>query len=416
MTDKKTSVADGGSKKPKKTAKTQNKNLNKTEDNGFEAVLKDEEINIPCVGDVVSGKILSIEKSQIKIDINGEFVGVVRGPQLYYEASEYSQLKPGDEVTATIMEEENENGELELSFRTAGQEKAWNDLKSAHDSKEIIKVRINGANKGGLIASFRQISGFIPVSQLSPENYPRVSGGDKNKILEKLKTFVGKELDAIVTGLGPTSDKIIFSEKDAWTEQQKDTLSLYKIGTIVDGTVSAIADFGVFINFGENLEGLIHISELAWQRIDDPGDIFKVGDKIKAEIISVDGAKIFLSAKKLLQDPWSEVEKKYKIGQVVTGKIIKINPFGLFVELDPEIHGLAHMSHLGLAQGAKPEESFAINDEKEFTILSIQPKEHRLGLAVGKVKLKKEEPNKENKKNESEKIKGAEKTEESKIE
>ncbi|MCX6800359.1 MAG: S1 RNA-binding domain-containing protein, partial [Candidatus Falkowbacteria bacterium] len=133
---------------------------------------------------------------------------------------------------------------------------------------------------------------------------------------------------------------------------------------------------------GENLEGLIHISELAWQRIDDPADLFKIGDKIKAEIISMDGSKIFLSAKKLQTDPWSAIEEKYKPNQVVLGKIIKINPFGLFVELDTTIHGLAHISQLGLPAGAKIETLFKIGEERDFIITSIQPREHRLGLTL----------------------------------
>jgi len=138
----------------------------------------------------------------------------------------------------------------------------------------------------------------------------------------------------------------------------------------------------VFLSFGENLEGLIHISELAWQRIDDPSDLFKVGDKIKAEIISIEGSKIFLSAKKLLTDPWQEVDRKYQVGQKVSGTILKINPFGLFVELDKDIHGLAHISQLGLPAGRKINEVYKIGERQDLTVVSLEPKDHRLGLAV----------------------------------
>lgn len=340
----------------------------------------------PIAGGIIEGEVVSTSNNEVKININGYFVGVVRGPELYFEAPEYSELKVGDTVTATVLEEENENGEIELSFRIAGQEKALTDLGEAFDNKDIIKVKVIGANKGGLTANFRQIQGFLPVSQLAPEHYPRVSGGDKTKIFEKLKTFIGKELQVKTTTLNFNEDKVIFSEKDAWTEQQKDVISKYKVGSIVEGRVTAIADFGIFVNFGESLEGLIHISELAWQRIDDPGDLFKINDSIKAEIISMDGAKIFLSAKKLQTDPWSEIGKKYKTGQTITGKVIKINPFGLFVELDESIHGLAHISQLGLTPGVKIEELFKSGESREFVISSIQPKEHRLGLTIQKNK------------------------------
>jgi small subunit ribosomal protein S1 len=367
---------------------TKAKKDNKTSNKDFVKLLDKDTFRVPKVGDIVKGTVLSASKAEVRLDIGGILTGVVRGQELYEEGEEYANLKPGDEIEATVIEEENENGELELSFRYAGQEKAWSSLKDAFENKKVIKVKVMAANRGGLMVSFGQINGFLPVSQLSPEKYPRVSGGDKSKILEKLKSFVGEEMNAMVVNLDENraEEKIIFSEKDVWNEKQKDVITKYKVGTVVEGTITAIADFGVFISFGENLEGLIHISELAWQRIDDPADLFKVGDKIKAEVISVEGSKIFLSAKKLIKDPWKDVEKKYKIGQTVKGVILKINPFGLFVKLDDDIHGLAHISQLGLAPDQKIKDLFKVNQKQEFTVVSLEPKDHRLGLAVAKSK------------------------------
>jgi ribosomal protein S1 len=136
------------------------------------------------------------------------------------------------------------------------------------------------------------------------------------------------------------------------------------------------------VEFGDNLEGLVHNSELAWQRIDDPKELFSVGQKINAEIINIDGSKIFLSIKKLQKDPWKDIDKKYKVGQNVKGKVLKSNPFGLFVELDENIHGLAHISELSKKQISDPGEIAKAGDEMEFTIISIEPKEHRLGLSL----------------------------------
>jgi ribosomal protein S1 len=348
----------------------------------FQKLLDKENLKIPQAGDIVKGTVLSASKAEVKLDIDGITTGVVRGRELYFEADEYANLKLGDEVEATIIEEENENGELELSFRSAGQQKAWSTLIDAFENRKILKVRVNDANKGGLLVSFAQIQGFLPVSQLAPENYPRVNGGDKGKILDKLKSFIGTDFEVKVMALDEKDEKLIISEKEAWQEKQKDIISKYKVGSVVEGIITALTDFGVFISFGENLEGLIHISELAWQRIDDPSDLFKVGDKIKAEIISIEGSKIFLSAKKLLTDPWQDVEKKYQVGQAVSGTILKINPFGLFVELDKDIHGLAHVSQLELAQGQKINEFYKIGEKKDFSVVSIEPKDHRLGLAV----------------------------------
>ncbi|MDD4443487.1 MAG: S1 RNA-binding domain-containing protein [Patescibacteria group bacterium] len=360
----------------------EDKNLDQSQDIDFGKLLERDEIKIPQVGDIIKSKVITASKSEVKLDVNGVLIGIVRGPELYNEVSTYADLKPGDEIEAAVIDEENERGELELSFRLVGQEKAWKELREAFKNKEIIKVKIADANKGGLLARYCQIEGFLPVSQLAPENYPRIAGGDKSRILEKLKSFVGQEVDVSVITLNEEDNKIIFSEKDVWNKKQKPALDKYKEGMKVDGKITAITNFGVFVSFGEGIEGLIHISELAWQRIDSPNEMYKVGDDIKAEIISIDGAKVFLSAKKLMRDPWLEASAKYKSGQVVKGTILKVNPFGLFVKLDEEIHGLAHISQLNLGPKEKISELFTADEEKEFEIVSISPSEHRLGLKL----------------------------------
>ena len=357
---------------------------------GFAALIKEDEFKIPQVGDTVSGTILASSKAEVRLDIGGRLIGVVRGRELYFEAGEYAKLKPGDKIDATIIDVENENGELELSFRHAGEEKTWIALEESFEKKKPIMVRINAANRGGLLVSYAQIPAFLPVSQLSPENYPRVSGGDKAKILEKLKSLVGTETEVKIITLDRKEGKLVVSEKDAWQEKQKDVISQFKIGDEVEGRIIAVTSFGVFVSFGVNLEGLIHISELAWQRIEDPSGVYKVGDMVKAQIIAIEGAKIFLSAKKLMADPWDGVEKKYAVGQTVPGTILKVNPFGLFVELDKDIHGLAHVSQLGVTTGEKIDDIYKPGQVLDFAIISLDSNEHRLGLAIpGKAKEKK---------------------------
>lgn len=345
-------------------------------------------IKIPKVGDLVRGKIIDISKSEIRLDIDSLTTGVVRGREFYDESNEYNNLKIGDEIEATVLDLENENGEMELSLRFAGHKKVWDNLTQLKEKEEIVKVDITDANKGGLMIKLGKTPGFLPVSQLMPEHYPRVPGGDKNKILERLKSYIGQKFEVKVIDVEEGEEKLIVSEKAAWEERQKDVISSYKVGDIVEGKVTAITDFGVFIEFGQNLEGLIHISELAWQRIDDPANFIKVGDKVKAEIINIENSKIFLSIKKLKKDPWQEVEKKYKIGQIVKGKVLKINPFGLFVELDPDIHGLAHISELSDKPIEDPKEIAKIGDILDFKILSIEPANHRLGLSHKALKEK----------------------------
>jgi len=338
-------------------------------------------LKIPKVGDVVKGKIISVSRREVRIDIEGVTAGVIRGRELFAESSVYKNLHPGDEVEGTVIDLENENGEMELSFRFAGQQRAWEDLQKLFTGGEDISVTVLEANKGGLIVNVNHITGFLPVSQLSPDHYPRVSGGDKNKILEKLKTYVGEAFTVRVIDANERESKLIVSEKAVWEERQKDILSRYKVGNMVEGEVTALADFGAFVKF-DSLEGLVHISEIAWQRIDHPKDLLKVGDHVKAEVIGIEGSKIFLSMKKLIQDPWKNVEEKYKIGSTVKGKVLKINPFGFFVELDPEIHGLAHVSELSEKPVTDIHTIANIGDELDFKVVSIEPKEHRLGLSL----------------------------------
>lgn len=368
-------------------------------------------LQIPKDGDVVKGKIIANEKNEVRIAISGYRTGVVRGPELREDSHSLSALKPGDEVEATVVELENENGDVELSFRSAGAKRTWNHLRELQKEGTVVAVKIIDANKGGLMASLDHMVGFLPVSQLSPDHYPRVSGGDKAKILEKLKSYVGHDFSAKVLDVNEAEEKLIFSEKSVWEEEQKAVIAKYKVGGIVEGEITATTDFGAFMKF-DSLEGLIHISEIAWQRIDHPKDLIAVGDHVKAEIIGIEGSKIFLSMKKLTDDPWKHVAERYSIGQIVKGKILKANPFGFFVELDNDIHGLAHVSELSATPIKDPTEVAKVGDELEWKVVSIEPEYHRLGLSLKAMKEpaeKKEEPKAEEKKEET-------KTEETKSE
>lgn len=364
-------------------------------------------LNIPKVGDVIKGQIIAASRREVRLDILGLTTGVVRGRELFAEADEYGKLKAGDEVEATVIDLENEKGEMELSFRFAGQKKAWEDLRALFTSGDEISVKVLEANKGGLIVHANHITGFLPVSQLSPEHYPRVSGGDKNKILEKLKTYVGISMSVRVIDVNETDEKLIVSEKAIWEEKQKSVIAKFAVGDDIEGTVTAVADFGAFVKF-DALEGLVHISEIAWQRIDHPRDILKLGQTVKAQIIGIEGSKIFLSMKKLIKDPWEHVGERYQVGDTVEGTVLKINPFGFFVELDPEIHGLAHVSELSKKPVDDVRTLGTIGQKMEFKIVSIEPKEHRLGLSLKAFDTKtsdKKEEVKEEKKEEKEEVK-----------
>jgi small subunit ribosomal protein S1 len=344
--------------------------------------------NLPKVGELVKGTVVALDKNEIHVDIGGIATGVVRGKERYNESDEYKNMTIGDLVEATVLELENEKGEIELSFQYAGKQKAWQTLADYVKSGEIINCTITEANKGGLIVKVESLSGFLPVSQLSPEHYPRIPGGDKNRIFEILKSYIGKKFEVKIFDVNESEEKLIVSEKAAWEETQKDVLNKYRIGMLVEGTVTAVTDFGIFVEFDDKLEGLIHISEIAWQRIENPNDFVKVGEKIKAEIIGIENSKIFLSMKKLEEDPWTGIEKKYTIGQKIKGKVSKINPFGLFVEIEKNIQGLAHVSQM--KNKIDLNEIAKVGDEKEFYVMSLDVKNHRLGLSLTPIKTEEE--------------------------
>ena len=336
----------------------------------------------PNLGEVVHGNVIAVGRNEIRVDINGLAVGLIRGPEL----DKHLDLRLGDEVEASVIELDNEFGELELSLKGAGRRRSWEKIKELIAANTVLQVKILDANKGGLVTRVEGVPAFIPVSQLSPANYPRVAGGEKNKIQEKLKLLVGQILDVKLLDVNEEEEKVVVSEKAVWETKQESVLAKYKVGDMVEGDVTAVTDFGAFIRFEANLEGLVHISEIAWQRIDHPRDVLKVGDHVRAEIINIEGSKIFLSMKKLVDDPWKSVASKYKMNQWVKGRVLKINPFGLFVELDQDIHGLAHISELASKPVKDVNEVARVGDEFEFRVISIEPENHRLGLSLRKQK------------------------------
>ncbi|MFH1098421.1 MAG: S1 RNA-binding domain-containing protein [Candidatus Uhrbacteria bacterium] len=348
----------------------------------------------PKVGDIVQGIIVGVGRNEVKIDIPGFRTGMIRGPELNDPSGATIAPVVGTNVEATVLELENERGFVECSFRLAGHHKAWDELSEFRRSGKLVVAKVIDANKGGLIVEIGRVQGFLPVSQLSPGNYPRVTGGDKQKIFEKLRSFIGKSFDTKIIDVDKQDEKLICSEKAAWEETQSQVLAHYKANDIVEGAVTALADFGAFIRFPikhegedavatqEELEGLAHISELSWQRVEHPRDMLQIGQVVRAQIINIDKSKIYLSLKRLTDDPWVKAAERYSVGQRIEGKIVRVQPFGLFVELDPDIQGLAHISELGDSPTTDPGQIAKVNDVRTFTIISIDPKEHRLGLSL----------------------------------
>ena len=390
----------------------------------MEKLLAENLIGFPTVGDTLIGKVIEVSSGELYLDLGPFGTGLVMGKEIK-DGMGTQKIKLGDKVTATVTDLENEEGYVELSIREASYEKAWEDIEKKRDAGDKVKTKVISANKGGLLIEINGIAGFLPVSQLSSQNYPRVEDGDKNKILNLLKKLVGKELEVCILDINREAEKLIASEKAAQSEKEKEAISNFKVGDVISGEISGVVDFGAFVKFsqksenGENeekIEGLVHISELAWQLIENPRIIVKVGDKVDAKIIGIDNDKISLSIRALQSDPWSEVAEKYKVGDVVKGKVHKINHFGAFVYLDQDIHGLAHISEmLESHPGKNINELIKVGEDYSWKILSVEPRDHRMGLVLTEEKVteKKEKATAEKKEvtTDAEKVEKADKKE-----
>lgn len=354
--------------------------------------------NVPRLGSTITGTIIEKTSNAMYLDLGRFGVGAIYGRELFDDLDTFSKAKIGDTAQATVLDLDNDDGYVELSLRSATMERSWEELRRKFADTTAFQTEIVEANKGGLLVRVSGVSGFLPVSQLAPDHYPRVEGGDKNKILERLKSYVGQAFTVKIIGLDQEEEKLIVSEKSAVSDIISTTLDQLGEGKVIEGVVSGVVDFGVFVKFEEadqELEGLVHISELAWQRIDDPADILSLGEKVKAKVIGIDeGLRISLSIKQLQEDPWAKVAEKYKVGDKVKGEVLKVTPFGGFIQLDKDIHGLVHVSELPDKAQQDPSSLLSVGEKLTFTIISLDPKEHRLGLSLRATADKKDEAKK----------------------
>lgn len=352
-------------------------------------------VRILKTGDVIDGRVLAIENLAIYLDLGPTKTGIIYGAEYQNARNILKNVKPNDVISVKVLEPENENGFIELSLRDAEREFAWKNVKEMKDSDKEFNVKISKVNKGGLLTDISGIPAFLPTSQLSPEKYPRVPEGDKAKILRKLQSFIGQEIKVKVLDFDEKAGQIILTEESKENENLQKAIKNLKVGDVVEGKVSGIVNFGAFIKFAmpeqvfegapddDLLEGLVHISELDWQLIEDPSQFVEIGQKVKAEIIDISQGRVSLSLKNLKKDPWQELGLKN--GDIVIGIVSRFNPFGAFVQLkteneDAKIQGLIHISEFG--SETKMKEKMEVGKEYEFQILSFQPQRHWMSLRL----------------------------------
>ncbi len=328
-------------------------------------------------GDVVEGVITSVRKHEVWLDLGANGVGVV----LRREIGFGQKLEEGASVTASVVDPEMDEGYALLSLKRAAKDRGWDELQRMFDDQEIIEVAAYDANRGGLLIELEGIRGFLPVSQLSAGHYPRVSGADKDEILQKLNALVNKPLRVRILDVSRKDNKLIFSEKEAIKDDMQSRLSELKVGDVVEGVVTGVIDFGAFVNVS-GIEGLIHISEISWERVEDPRNYVKTGQTVNAKIIAIDKDRLSLSLKQMTEDPWLQEVKAFKKDDVVEGKVTRITPFGAFVQLSPAVEALVHVSEMSDDEGVDPEKIFQLNEKKQFKVIDIDTEARKIALSL----------------------------------
>lgn len=330
------------------------------------------------VGDIVEGKIIDAHRSSVFVDLGAYGTGIIYGREFINARDIIRKVKTGDVIKAKIVEVGNEDGYVELSLKEARQALVWKEAEELIQNKAVIELIVKEANKGGLIIEWKGIQGFLPASQLRPENYPRVEDSDKDKILKELKKFVGEKMSVNIISANAKEDKLVFSEKATNQEERMEVVDKYNVGDDIECDVAGIVDFGIFLKIEEGLEGLVHISEIDWGLIEDPRKIFKVGDKVKARIIEVKEGKISLSMKVFKENPWKEFEGKLKKGDIISGVVIKFNKHGALVSIKEGVAGLVHNSSFGGEDKLK--EKLELGKNYNFQINLFDPKEQKMTL------------------------------------
>ncbi len=335
--------------------------------------------NPPAIEDVVEGPVIAIDKSSVYIDLAPHGTGIIYGREFISARDVIRNVNIGDSIAAKVVDSENEDGYIELSLKEARQAIIWAEADAAIKNGTIFELTVKEANKGGLLIDWQGVNGFLPASQLKSENYPRVEDGDKEKILMALKDLVGQKMAVSIITAVPKEGKLIFSEKSPDKAEQKEMVSKYSVGDDIKGSITGIVDFGVFIKIEEGLEGLAHISELDWGLVEDPKQLFAVGDKVSAKIIEIKDGKISLSIKALKENPWKDAKDKYKKGQEVEGVIIKFNKHGALASIEEGVAGLVHISEFG--GDDKLREALELGKSYKFKISLFEPGDRKMALS-----------------------------------
>lgn len=334
-------------------------------------------------GDVLSVTVLSKSRNRLLVDVEGLRLGII--PAREY-SREMPDINPGASIFASIISMENDEGFMVLSLKRADRERLFRTIKEKFEKAEPLAVKVVDANFGGLIVEYGGLQGFLPVSQLALHHYPKVKEGQRGAILEKLRALVGQTLTVKILSVDPVGPRVIFSEKAAGDIIQEEEIKKFKLGQKVKAIISGIVDFGLFVNLGK-IEGLIHASEVSWERGADWKRKFEIGQEVDAVVVSLEKGRVSLSLKRLDPKPWREAAKRLKTGDLVEAEVTRVTPFGAFVQINPILDGLVHITELG-EKVADPRTIIKEGDRKTFKILSIDPDAFKISLSLKQATIK----------------------------
>lgn len=354
-------------------------------DSAMAKILQEENLQIKDlkVGDLIEGIVVSASHGELLVDIGAKSEGIITGTDLTDSDSSYKNIKAGDTLMAKIVQVENDQGYIVLSLKRAEKDRRWKDAEDALSSGSVLEATVLEYNKGGLLCDCINLRGFIPLSHLDRSHFAndiaKFAAGSEAELKDSLKVLSGKVLKVKVIELDKEKNRFVLSEKDAmasYSESSREKkLASIKSGVILEGIVTGIMPFGVFVDL-DGVEGLVHISEIAWEKVSHPSHYFTVGQTVQVQVLGIDenSKKLALSVKRLTPNPWETVEQKYPVGTKIKGMVSKIVPFGAFVTLEKGLDGLVHVSE---AAGPVKE-----GEEVEAVVIQVDGANQKLALST----------------------------------
>ncbi len=339
----------------------------------------------PRRGEIRTATILQIDRNEIIVDMGAKQDGIVTSKDIEHLDPDFlDSLDVGQEVPVFVLQPRDKEGNLIVSINMGLQQNDWEEASRLKEEEEVVPVRVTGYNKGGVLVRWHSLEGFIPASHMVSVS-PTVQGQDRRDQLEDMRRSTADPLHVKVIEVNPERRRLIFSEREAQREiraqRKAELLESLEEGKVVRGTVTGLRDFGAFVNIGD-ADGLIHVSELAWHRVDHPSDVLAVGDEINVFILNLDREtnRIALSRKRLLDDPWERANDHYYEGQLVEGTVTNVVDFGAFIALDDGLEGLLHLSEMGDGNLKEPYSYVKKGDRLQLRISRLEPERRRVGF------------------------------------